>query len=578
MGDNKSPASKSGRKMLSHKIAVIVYLLIYFSSFFFLMKISYIDFVYMFGIKINAVVINGVITQIQIMAMIGFITSAAMKKRFLLAHIFNASFFLSSAILVVFFHLEGAVPGFAIAVSLYIIIMLIQKYDARIMLSLQDVQKKNEQLQKMVYFDIMTGLPNRQMIVNRMNFLIQNPYEEQDSFAVVMIDLNNFKQINDLYGHSMGDKFINKTAQILKEFVDERDILGRLVGGDEFILVIQRRLKGSELYQYVDHLRDYLCSSVLDDELKLSISASFGVSTYPEDAQDPEQLLKYADIAMYSAQKAGRNAIEFFNRSLYTTLKQSVAFEQNLKTAVSNEEMFLNFQPQYFAKTKRLRGFEVLLRWTSAQYGFISPAKFIPIAEETGLIVPIGEWVFYQSCKKLAQIMQMPACRNIVMSVNLSVVQIMESGFMQMIDRVLKETKVSPANLEVEITESVFISSADYVMNILNQIKQRGIRISLDDFGTGYSSLNYLQMLPIDVVKIDKSFVDCIGGMEAQSKIVGSLIELFHRLDLSVVAEGVENEMQKDYLVENACDYIQGFLWGKPLLEKEADELLLQQG
>jgi diguanylate cyclase (GGDEF)-like protein len=517
--------------------------------------------------------INGVITQVQIMSMIGFITLNAMKKRFLVAYLLNVSFFVLSLYTVTFLHVYGAVPGLAISLSLLLIILLLQKYNARQVSTFKDLEQKTEQLQQMVYFDILTGLPNRKMIIDRINFLIHKTGETSTSFAIVFVDLDNFKKTNDVYGHSVGDRFLIEISSFMRSCINEHDMLGRL-GGDEFVLIVQRKLKSGELYQYVDNLRNCLSGAISLSDFEIFPSASFGISTYPEDGHDAEELLKFADTAMYSAKEAGKNNVQFFNKDLYEGLMQRFVYEQHLKTAISNGEMFLNFQPQFTAADQKLRGFEVLLRWNSPQHGLVSPVKFIPVAEETGMIIAIGEWVLRESCKKIMEINRLPDGGDIVMSINLSVVQVMDVNFLAMLEHVLAETKVNPGNLEFEVTESIFITSFDYVTDILNKVKRLGIRIALDDFGTGYSSLNYLQVLPIDTLKIDKSFIDRISGNDPRGKIVGSLIALIHQLGLSVVAEGVENDIQKEYLVENTCDYIQGFLWGKPLNEKETNALL----
>lgn len=560
-------------KKLQHRGYASVYFMLYISTLLLVYFISSFDIIHLFNMQIDVIILNGVITQIPIMSMIGFITTSIMKKRFLIAYISNALFFTITLYSVTVLHVYRAVPGFAIAISLHLIILIIQKYNDRMLLTYKELENKSEQLQQMVYFDILTSLPNRKMIVDRLNFLIQNIEDERDSFAIVFIDLDHFKKINDIYGHSVGDKVLIKISSFMNSYINEHDMLGRL-GGDEFILIIQRKLNGCELYQYVNNLRNNMTNAITIDSIEIMPSASFGISTYPEDAKDAEELLKFADTAMYSAKEYGRNNIQFFNKSLYATLMQRITYEQNLETAISKNEMYLNFQPQYTATNHRLRGFEALLRWQSPQHGLVPPTKFIPIAEETGLIITIGEWVLRESCKKLVQINRIPENQDIIISVNLSVVQVLDSGFLSMVDRILSETKANPYNLELEVTESIFISSFDYVTSILNQVKKRGIRIALDDFGTGYSSLNYLQILPIDTLKIDKSFVDRICANEIQSKIVGSLIMLTHQLGLSVIAEGVENEIQKDYLVQNTCDYIQGFLWGKPLSEQGINELL----
>ncbi len=427
----------------------------------------------------------------------------------------------------------------------------------------------------MVHIDVLTGLPNRKMIVDRINRLIHQFSDEKDTFSIIFIDLDNFKRINDVYGHTVGDKFLKRVAGFLSEQIHECDILGRL-GGDEFILIVQRKLKHGELYQYIDGIREGLARALFLEDFRFSIHASFGISTYPTDARNAEDLLKYADAAMYNAKGRGKDGVQFFNPSLHQSLMSRFAFEQNLRAAIPNRELALAFQPQYAACDKTLRGFEVLIRWFSPIHGPVSPGQFLSIAEESGLIVPIGEWAFQNSCNKLRRAAKSPACHHLVMSMNVSFVQISDRNFLPMLDRILEETEVNPANLEIEIPESAFVTSPEYITDILYQVKRRGLQVALGDFGSGYSALNCLQVLPVDTLKIGKGLLDRIDENDGDQAVVGPLIDLIHRLGYHVVADGVENENQREYLAENTCDYMQGHLWGSPLPEQELD-LYLQQ-
>ncbi len=519
---------------------------------------------------------NGIVTQFQTICIIALCNTRKCKKRYNMAYFLCAFSFLTAFVAVIVARMSNALPGLIIPITNALIVFFLNRYNESTQNSLIDLQNNQERLQQMIYYDSLTGLPNRKMIIEQLNLMIQRATKENMNFYVVFIDLDNFKQINDIYGHDIGDEYLIKAAQTIQKLSNTLDVVGRF-GGDEFILIIQRNLKESEVYKYIDDLRVSLVEEFyMINENRSTSSASFGIASFPQDGKDAMELLKYADTAMYSAKNLGKNAIIFFNQELYQNLMHKFAFEHDLSMAISNQELHLVYQPQYTTQQKELRGFEVLLRWESPLYGKVAPDQFIPVSEQTGTIVTIGEWVLRESCKKIKEITQLEGYQNTIMSVNLSVVQIIDEGFLSMVDRVLEETGVNTNNLEFEVTESVFISSLETVTMILKKIRQKGIRVALDDFGTGYSSLNYLQILPITTLKIDKSFVDGIGKNESSGRIIGSLISMIHQLGMDVVAEGVEQEEQKDYLLENTCDFIQGYLWSEPLTENEIDTLCME--
>ena len=409
------------------------------------------------------------------------------------------------------------------------------------------------------------------MIIDRIDFLISLAESKKISFATVFIDLDNFKKINDSMGHHAGDLLLKAVTSKLKGLIHSKDMLGRL-GGDEFAIIIQRELKEEEILEYVENLKDSLMDCFVIENTEFNTSASLGISMYPQDGKDSAELLKCADTAMYKAKEYGKNGVYFFRKEMKEDILKKIEFENRLLSAIKNEEIFLVFQPQYTSNSKELRGFEVLVRWKSPELGLVSPGQFIPVAEETGFIVQLGEFIFRKACEKFKYIQDKYNIMSVI-SVNISALQIMDPYFVQMVKNVLEETKFDVRYLELEITESVFISSVDYVINIINELKEMGISIALDDFGTGYSSLNYLQLLPIDTLKIDKSFIDSIDN-NTKKQIVGSIISLVHKMEISVVAEGIENEIQLEYLKKHECDFIQGFLWGKPLNEEEVSKLL----
>ncbi len=438
----------------------------------------------------------------------------------------------------------------------------------------QDMKENEEKLNYLAFFDVLTELPNRKMIINRLDILITLSLEKKMKFAMIFIDLDNFKRINDSMGHHAGDVLLQEVALRLKAAIHPDDMLGRL-GGDEFALIIQRQLEEDEILDYLEKLRKEILKKFFIENTELSISASFGISVYPRDGDNSTDLLKCSDTAMYKVKEDGKNGVQFFNKEMKDRIFMRMELEKRLLASIENDELYLVYQPQYKSDTKKLRGFETLIRWNSPELGFVSPVTFIPVAEETKFINIMGRWILKTACTKFKEL-QDKYHFNAVLSVNISAVQIMEPSFVQMIKKVLEETGVRPYNLEIEITESIFISSMDYVISVLNELKEIGINIALDDFGTGYSSLSYLQLLPIDTLKIDKVFIDSIVGKGIDKHIVGPIISLVHQMDISVVAEGVENSMQLEYLKEHNCDCIQGYIWGKPLNEEDLNKLLYQ--
>lgn len=434
------------------------------------------------------------------------------------------------------------------------------------------MKENEEKLNYLAFFDSLTELPNRKMMLDRLELLIRLSSSKNMKFALIFIDLDNFKRINDSLGHHVGDLLLKATVSRLKSVVHADDLLGRL-GGDEFALVIQRELKEAELVAYAEQIREVLLESYIIENTQFNITASFGVAIFPEDGDTTIELMKSADTAMYKAKEQGRNTIQFFNIEMRNETLIRINFESKLREAILRQELFLVYQAQYSPYTKELRGIEVLARWESAEFGSVSPTQFIPVAEETGLIIPLGEWIIRTACKKLKTLHDHYQL-DIVMSINISSVQIIDPSFVSVVKSILDETGCNPQYIEFEITESVFISSMHYAIQVLRELKGLGLRIALDDFGTGYSSLNYLQQLPIDTLKIDQSFINSIEHVYANKPLVGSIISLVHQMNISVIAEGVENQAQLDYLTEESCDYIQGFYWGKPINEEDLDELV----
>jgi diguanylate cyclase (GGDEF)-like protein len=556
----------------------------------------------------SAIGMHGVIAQIQVMVSV-FLTVSVPKKGYITAVAINAA---QSLILMPRVFLYGdsyAAPGLVIPLCKIITITIISLFAKRLLYKLHETREqktellvlyeeltateeelshqnkllieynrvmaeKEKQLNFLALFDVLTELPNRKMIIDRLELLIKLAMQKPMSFAVVLIDLDDFKMVNGSMGHHVGDFLLQDISTKLKRKIHAEDLLGRL-GGDEFALVIQRELNEDEIGEYVEQLKDVFANPFMVARTEFMIGASMGIALYPQDGDTAMELLKCADTAMYKAKEAGKNSTRFFNHRMQADILKKVEFENNLLSSIANAELFLVFQPQYFSDNKKIRGFEALIRWRSPKLGLVDPRQLIPVAEETGFIIPMGEWILRRACEQFQTLQGLYPYEGIV-SVNISAMQIMNPAFVPMVRDILHETGLAGKYLEIEITESIFISSMNYVIEVLNALRALGVRIALDDFGTGYSSLNYLQLLPIDTLKIDKTFIDQIERRHAKKQMIGSIISLVHQLDITVIAEGVETEKQLHYLQEHSCDCIQGFLWGKPLGADALVQLLNQ--
>jgi diguanylate cyclase (GGDEF)-like protein len=443
----------------------------------------------------------------------------------------------------------------------------LRQQNDQLMESYEVIKKNEEKLNYLAYTDTLSELPNRKMILDRLDLLVTRSKENNSSFAVVFIDLDDFKKINDTMGHQLGDLLIVSVAARLNSMIFKNDLLGRL-GGDEFALIIQQDLSDEDVFQYVENLREKLAERFYINQHEYRIRASFGISIYPQDGSTPDELIKCADTAMYKAKEIGKNDICFFRKEMRDEIFQKIDFENKLVAAIQNNEFFLVFQPQFITGTKMLRGFEALVRWRSPDWGLLLPLKFIPAAEEMGLIIQMGEWILRTACQEFKKIIDQYHL-DAVLSVNISSIQFEDPSFVHIIKNVLQDWDLPANHLELEITESVLIKSIEGATQILTELKDMGVRVALDDFGTGYSSLRYLQALPIDTLKIDKSFVDSISNLRGNREMIGPIISLVHEMNVFVIAEGVESEIQFNYLKDEECDCIQGFLLGRPFDDNE---------
>jgi diguanylate cyclase (GGDEF)-like protein len=401
-------------------------------------------------------------------------------------------------------------------------------------------RKANEELiAHLAFHDSLTGIANREALNRELSATLTKAATEGRRGAMIFIDLDNFKGINDTFGHSTGDRLLVIVSQLLRRIDDGRHFIAR-VGGDEFIILIEGIVDRSEAAIFSDKLQTAFADPMVVDGKTFYVTVSIGVTVYPEDGATAEDLFKNADLAMYKAKELGKNRYVFFDRTMDEAVRQKMMVMRDLREAISRGELRLWYQPFFEVATGRVCGLEALIRWRRDGL-MIMPGDFIKVAEETGLIVPIGDWAFRAACEFVAALHRQGRT-DLVVSVNLSVVQLMRGDFVQWVKETLAATSAKPAAIAFEITESVLMESFETNVEKLGEVRSLGVKIYLDDFGTGYSSLKYLRQLPVDIIKIDKSFTDDLNATMGDREIIGSIINLAHRRRRKVVAEGVETE------------------------------------
>lgn len=420
-----------------------------------------------------------------------------------------------------------------------------------------------ERYKHLAYYDNLTSLPNKISFVGELDKAIDYSNKTGEKGAVLFIDLDNFKRVNDTLGHHYGDRLLKVVADRLKTIIDKNNTLYRL-GGDEFLVLMKNVENKKPIVNTCKKITNNFKNHFELDGKQIFTTVSIGISLYPNDGLDSNSILKNADTAMYRAKDLGRNRYEFYNIEMFNEILKKSQIEKGLRDAIIKNEFQLYYQPQIDCKTRKIMGMEALLRWKSNDFGFVSPTEFIPIAEETSLIVPIGQWVLKTACKQAKQWLDFGYNLGAI-AVNVSIVQLQHPGFIHIVKSALIDSNLPPKLLEIEITESVLMQCLDYNITILNELKKLGINISLDDFGTGYSSLNYLRILPINNLKIDKSFIDSIHLNSGDKEIADGIIQLAHKMNLTVIAEGVEWEDQFQILQYLNCEMVQGYLFSRPI-------------
>lgn len=429
-------------------------------------------------------------------------------------------------------------------------------------------RKASEQrIHRLAYYDALTHLPNRTLFQDRLHTALQSA-ERQKSWVVLMfLDLDRFKPINDSLGHAAGDRMLKEMATRLLGCVDDDDTVARM-GGDEFTLLLQPRINREIALNRAIHVAEQILASLVKpfvlEGREFFVTASIGIALSPQDGNELSQLMKNADTAMYHAKERGKNNFQFYQADMNASALERLELESDLRHALEQNEFVLYYQPQFSGDGKRLTGAEALLRWRHPRRGLVPPGDFIPVLEELGLVVDVGDWVISEACRQLKTWHQAKV-RVPKVSVNISARQFSDGQLGTRIATILKETGLPPACLELELTESILMREVSEAMQILAGLKNLGLSIAVDDFGTGYSSLNYLKQFPIDVLKIDRTFVDGLPSGEQDAQIARAIIAMAHSLNLAVIAEGVETHEQLDFLREHGCDEVQGYLFGRPM-------------
>ncbi len=447
-----------------------------------------------------------------------------------------------------------------------------ETYFSSIIRDITERKKAEEKINQMVYRDPLTGLPNRHLLNDRLTLALDQASENKQTIGIMFIDLDRFKYINDTLGHAIGDRLLIEVSKRVQSCMGKADTLSRQ-GGDEFVVLLPNTTS-DEITKKAHQIIDLFTQSFML-EPEMFVTPSIGISLYPTDGKDIETLIKNADTAMYRAKEQGRNNFQYYTPDMNEVVSQKMKLEIALRKALERNEFKVYYQPQVDVTTGKTIGAEALIRWQHPEWGNIPPLEFIPLAEEIGLIIPIGEWVLYEACRqnKLWQNAGYPPLR---IAVNISSRQFQQTNLVEIVSDILKETALEPQYLELELTESI-IQDSKYAISTMEKLKAMGIHLSIDDFGTGYSSLSYLKLLPIQTLKIDQSFTRKIFEDSKDAALVHTIINMAHNLDLKVIAEGVETQEQLHFLQQRQCNEAQGYFFSRPISAEKLTSILNEQ-
>ena len=437
---------------------------------------------------------------------------------------------------------------------------------------LEQLEESKRLQRHLAYHDALTILPNRHLLHDRLQQALAQSKRSGKLAALLFLDLDGFKRINDTLGHGIGDLLLKSVAKRLKTTVRQVDTVARL-GGDEFTIVLLEINHAQDAKDVAQKILKVISQPYKIEEHELFVTASVGISIYPDDGSDIESLIRKADIAMYRAKGQGKNNYQVYNLSMDAKFFERLTLENSLRKAVENEELVAYYQPQVDLRTGEITGVEALVRWQHQKFGLVPPDKFIPLAEETGVILEIDEWMMKTACRQIKN-WEREGIANIRVAVNLSTRQFRQKNLSEKVAQILKDSAVQPKNLCLEITENEVMQNIETTVEILQALKKMGVFLSLDDFGTGYSSLSYLKRFPIDVLKIDRTFVNGIPSDRDDTAISTAIVVLAHSMELQVIAEGVEKSEQIAFLQSLQCDEIQGFYFSRPLNAETVTDLL----
>ena len=548
------------------KVFFFIILLLYFLTYIILARVAHSKGVVVFlGVPVPITLFSGVFSSLSNICII-FLVVLFKKVGFITALVILLYQFPILVIAVFFRHLFSSIPGIFSNIFTVVAITIIHINDKRL-------EKFQERMRKQAVTDMLTGLPNRFACSE----LVSDLMKKDERFAAVSIDLNNFKNINDTMGQEVGNAILKEIALRWKTLADSHlsgteDFVAH-ARGDEYYIIIRGYVSSDDIIHTIETYEAELERKITINDCDYFMTACFGYAEYPTDSSKNGNLISYADAALHEIKRQDTSTkILHFSKSLLQA-EQVLEMERKIRAALENDTLFFHLQPQYYASHK-LRGFEVLARMKDDDGSIIPPGKFIPVAEKFGLIDQIDSRVFKKAACFLGKILKKKDM-HLILCTNVSVRHLMKNNFIDEIKEIVRESGVSPDHFEIEITESIMIESVEKALQYIKELKGLGMKIAIDDFGTGYSSLSYLNKFPADMLKIDKSFIDVMNNSDSSKKYVATIISIGHVLNLEVISEGVETDDQLETLKHIGCDYIQGFLWGKPMPPEEAEKLVL---